>query len=456
MGSHQNRALILLFLGCEALLFGQPTGGVPDGFTFTAAGDLISPRPFSVTADPAFAAIAELFRKSDAGFANQEGAIFELAAFHGWPAAENGGGTPVSPVEVARNLKSLGIDRVSKANNHATDWGAEGLQATLASLAAAGITQAGSGLGLREARGPGYVETPHGKAALVSVASTFPPMSAAAAPADYRGVRVQARPGISTLPVRLVRQVSAGDFAALRKAAGGSAYATGRDGEMRIGDILFRQSAMPGLTWEMAQKEKDEVLASVREARASARFVLFTIHAHQTAGDQDDGPAPFQPEVLHFANEAATPNDPRPADFEPALFHAAIDAGADAVVRTGPHNLNGIEIYKGKPIFYSLGSLFFPFGQRRTFTTAAGETLQIPDEDFETVVPVTTYRGGRVSEIRLYPVAIDTTAGPRAGAPYLAGPEQAGRILERLRKLSEPFGTVVRMENSVGIIRPTP
>jgi poly-gamma-glutamate capsule biosynthesis protein CapA/YwtB (metallophosphatase superfamily) len=48
--------------------------------------------------------------------------------------------------------------------------------------------------------------------------------------------------------------------------------------------------------------------------------------------------------------KAAAPNNPQPADFEPALFHAAIDAGADAVVRTGPHVLNGIEIYKGKPM----------------------------------------------------------------------------------------------------------
>lgn len=32
--------------------------------------------------------------------------------------------------------------------------------------------------------------------------------------------------------------------------------------------------------------------------------------------------------------------------FQPRLFHKAIDAGADAVIRTGPHALGGIEIYK--------------------------------------------------------------------------------------------------------------
>ena len=430
------------------------TGGVPDGFTFTAAGDLISPKPFDLAKDAALARVAELFQHADLGFANQEGAIFDIHAFKGWPAAENGGGIPVSTIETARNLRSMGISIVSKANNHATDWGAEGLSATLSSLAAAGIIQAGSGPGLLEARAPGFVETQRGIAALVSVASTFPPMSVAAPSIEYRGTRLQPRPGISALHVRLVRRVSPEDFAALRRAAGGMAYPTPRrEDEVRVGDVLFRKSDSPGLTWEMAQADETALLASVREARAKAAFVLFTIHAHQTTGDEDAGPGPYQPEVLHFANEAASPNDPRPADFEPALFHAVIDAGADAVVRTGPHVLNGIEIYKGKPIFYSLGSLFFPFGQSRIFTTAAGETLEIPDESFETVVPVTTYKNGKVSEIRLYPVAIDRGSGPSGGSPFLAPPEQARRILERMRVLSMPFGTVVQIENGAGVIK---
>ena len=208
----------------------------------------------------------------------------------------------------------MGISIVSKANNHATDWGAERLRATLDTLTAAGIIQAGSGPGLNEARAPGYMRTRHGMAALMSVASTFPPMSMAAPSVEYRGSTLQSRPGISALHVRLVRLVSPEDYAALRRAAGGMAYPTpGRGDVVRIGDVLFRKSDSAGLTWEMAQADEAAVLASVREARAKAGFVLFTIHAHQTAGDEDDGPAPFQPEVLHFANEAASPNDPRPA-----------------------------------------------------------------------------------------------------------------------------------------------
>ncbi len=449
----------MLVLALAISLVGQtpsPAPSVSDGFTFAAAGDLISPKPFELTTDAPITRVADLFRHADLGFANQEGAIFNVAGFKGSNAAENGGGTPVSLPQVARDLRSMGISMVSKANNHATDWGSEGLLATLSTLAAAGIVQAGSGISLTEARAPGFLQTPRGMAALVSVASTFPPMSVAGIPLTITGTKMLPRPGISALHVRLVRRISSEDFTALRRVVGNAAYRVpGRDDEVRIGDVLFQNSATPGLTWDMESAEETAILASVREARAKASFVLFTIHAHHTAGDEDDGPAPYQPEVLHFANEAAAANDTRPADYEPVLFHAAIDAGADAVVRTGPHILNGIEIYKGKPIFYSLGSLFFPFGQRRIFTTAAGETLKIPDEAFETVIPDTTYKDGKVREIRLYPVAIDATPGAASGSPFPAPPDQARRILERIRALSIPFGTDVRIEQGVGVIRPS-
>jgi poly-gamma-glutamate capsule biosynthesis protein CapA/YwtB (metallophosphatase superfamily) len=417
---------------------------VPDGFTFAAGGDLLGPyTEGAYAADPAIAPLTRIFRAADLGYANQEGAIFDLAAFPGSPAAENGGGTPIVPVANARALRSIGVTVVSKANNHATDWGHEGLAATLATLEAAGIAQAGSGSSLAEARAPTYVETRSGTAALVSTASTFPPMSVAGDPIRYRGAVSRPRPGISGLRVRAVRSVSRADLATLRRIAGASAFPTAdRADEVRIGDILYRAGATPLLGWETAPGDEAAVLASLRAARAAAGFVLFAIHAHETGGDEDAGPANFQPAVLHFANEAAGSNDPRPADFQPRLFHAAIDAGADAVVRTGPHLLGGVEIYRGKPIFYGLGSLIFDFGGRRSLTTAAGETFVFPDVWFETMVPVTRYRAGRIDEVRLYPFLLQSSSGPGGGLPHPAPPAEARRILERVQALSAPHGTV--------------
>jgi poly-gamma-glutamate synthesis protein (capsule biosynthesis protein) len=431
------------------------TLGAPDGFKFAAGGDLIDPMvtESDVASVPSVREIAELFRSADVGFANQEGAIFDALSFKGHAAAENGGGTPLSPARVAKGLKKMGINVVSTANNHATDWGVDGLRATHASLALAGLPQAGTGMSLAEARAPAIFTTVHGTAALVSVASTFPDMSVAGPPKMRDGVTVGARPGISALRVREIRKVTPAGLADLRRVLGPSAWSVpGHPDEVRIGDTLYRGTAESGTTWEMLPDDEAEILASVRQARSRANFVLFAIHAHQTAGDEDAGPAPFQSAMLHFADEAASPDDPRPAEFLPRLFHEVIDAGADAVVRTGPHVLNGIEIYKGKPIFYSLGSLFWPFGSQTTFVTAAGESVTLPPEVLETVIPITTYAKGHAKEIRLHPVTIDTDRGPTFGFPRLAPASQGRKILERVKTLSAPFGTTIRIDGNVGVI----
>jgi len=426
--------------------------GVPDGFTFAAGGDMIGPyHAYPGPEDQGFARVAALLRKADLGFANQEGSIFDLSTFAGWPAAENGGGYPLQPAAAAKDMKAMGLSLVSKANNHATDYGDEGLVATLDSLAAAGVAQGGAGMSEAQARGPGYVQTPKGLAALVDTTSTFPPMAAAGPPVVRRGQTTKPRPGISVLHVREVRLVPAAQIAVLRAQAGDT-YS--KPGEARIGDQMFSASDTPGTVWEMAPADETAILGSVREARAKARFVLFSIHAHETAGD-DDVPPPtdFEPMVLHKANEAPSPDNPTPAAFEPALFHAVIDAGADAVVRTGPHVLNGIEVYKGRPIFYGLGSLFYDFGGRRSYTTPAGEVMNFPDEWFETVIPVSTYRGGQVSEIRLYPMVLSADAPTTSGVPHPADPARARRILERLKAQSAAFGTTIAIEDGVGVIR---
>lgn len=44
------------------------------------------------------------------------------------------------------------------------------------------------------------------------------------------------------------------------------------------------------------------------------------------------------------------------------IAHAAIDAGADIVIGHGPHYSLGVEAYRGKPIFYGLGSFSFHTG----------------------------------------------------------------------------------------------
>jgi poly-gamma-glutamate synthesis protein (capsule biosynthesis protein) len=446
-------AILLLCASAGLIASGvRAADTVRDGFTFAAAGDMIGPyHPLPDDAD--FAKVKALFQGADIGFANQEGSIFDLKTFRSYPAAENGGGYPLQPSSFARALKGMGISLISKANNHATDWGMEGLAATLGWLAAAGVTQAGAGEGPDAARAPAYVETVKGKVALVDTASTFPPMAAAGPSVTRDGITSRQRVGISPLHVREVGRVSPAQLDQLRKIAGALNIGGTKD-EVRLGDQVF--SSKPGPRWEVNEEDQTAILNSIKTARSKAQFVIFSIHAHQTAGDSDPGGTPYEPMVLHWANEAASGEDPKPADFEPKLFRAAIDAGADAVVRTGPHVLGGIEIYKGKPIFYSLGSLFFDFRGKRSYTTPTGQVMNFPDGYFQTVIPVTRYRHGNAAEIRLYPFAIQVGQPPIGGVPHTPSAEEGRRILENLRAMSAAFGTKIAIENGTGVIRLNP
>jgi poly-gamma-glutamate capsule biosynthesis protein CapA/YwtB (metallophosphatase superfamily) len=49
-------------------------------------------------------------------------------------------------------------------------------------------------------------------------------------------------------------------------------------------------------------------------------------------------------------------------DYMTEIAHAAIDAGADIVIGHGPHYSLPVEVYRGKPIFYGLGSFSFHTG----------------------------------------------------------------------------------------------
>jgi hypothetical protein len=171
------------------------------------------------------------------------------------------------------------------------------------------------------------------------------------------------------------------------------------------------------------------LLASVKEAQGKADLVVLSIHAHETA--------------------SADPEDTRPADYMTPLFHDLIDAGADAVVRHGPHALLGVEIYKGRPIFYGMGSLMFQVGDKnRQFR---GFTL--PEAWYDGAVAVSQYERGRVATIRLYPFVQNLADDRLQGTPRSPSHDDAQRILKRIQAASTQFGTRIDIEGDVGVIR---
>src|SRR6058998_553388 len=184
---------------------------VADGFTVAAVGDCIIARPVSQT--PGFSPVGRVVRDADVAFGNFEGTALDLTRTPAIPQAEFGGVWIIGTPAVAKDLKSIGFDVMSRANNHATDWGLEGMRQTSRTLDEAGIVHAGVGEDRPSARGARYFDTDKGRVALISMASTFTPLSRSAPPAG----QAPPRPGVNALRTTRHAFVTSDELRMLRK-----------------------------------------------------------------------------------------------------------------------------------------------------------------------------------------------------------------------------------------------
>lgn len=72
---------------------------------------------------------------------------------------------------------------------------------------------------------------------------------------------------------------------------------------------------------------------------------------------------------VHWGTELQT----RPRDIDVIAAKKLIDAGADTIMGHHPHVLQGVEIYNGKPILYSLGNFVFGVKSELTSNTVIGQ-----------------------------------------------------------------------------------
>ena len=122
-----------------------PSEPVADGFTFAAVGDLIYLRPMLATVERRAPAMVKLLRDADVTFGNFETSVLELKTTRATPQAESGGTWMLGHPAIVPDLAKMGFDIVSHANNHATDWGEQGLLETLEHLEKGGLVAAGTG-----------------------------------------------------------------------------------------------------------------------------------------------------------------------------------------------------------------------------------------------------------------------------------------------------------------------
>jgi poly-gamma-glutamate synthesis protein (capsule biosynthesis protein) len=87
---------------------------------------------------------------------------------------------------------------------------------------------------------------------------------------------------------------------------------------------------------------------------------------------------------LHFGNEYSN----SPNEDQIRIAHELIDYGADVVIGSHPHVTQGIEMYNGKPIFYSLGNFIFDQSNEATHSAYFVKINLIDDKGECTVYPI--------------------------------------------------------------------
>ena len=430
-----------------------PTTPMAGEFTLAAVGDLIYLRPMLATIEARSPSLVRLLREADVSFGNFETTVLDLATTRAVAQAESGGTWMLADPRVPRDVARMGFDVLAHANNHSTDWGVDGMEETGRRLGEAGLVFSGTGATMTAARAPRYLDVAKGRVAIVSATSTFTPMSRAS---DAVG-EVAGRPGTNVIRTVRTTLVPRQDLDALAAVAARSPVrGDGRDGDAvtLLGD---RFAAAPGrvekleFSYRMNPADLEANLRSIRQARQNGNFVIYSVHNHEPGNDVQE-----------------------PADFAVELARKAIDAGADAYMGHGPHQLRGIEIYKGRPIFYSLGNFAMmnnsldavPADMYDQYGVSPGaatvpELLQARNQRsfanpvlYESVIAVSRFANGQLSEIRLYPIDLGVAiAGADRGVPRMANPAHARRILERLQRLSAPLGTTIAIDRGVGVIR---
>ena len=425
--------------------------------TIAGTGDSLITMHVAHSRDPGFRALVELLRGADVRFTNLEVTLHE---FRGSPQAASGGSYVAASPGLIDDLKTMSFNLYAAANNHTMDWGEGGLLATMETLDRAGAVYAGIGRHLQDARAPRFLETDAGRVALIAATSTFPSHAMAG---DQRP-DCQGRPGVNPLRFQETITVDPATLSHLREIHDRLHLGAVRDLSVRLGfekpdppgvatlfNRRFREGAPEGLGSEPHAGDLAGNLAWIRDARRQADWVVVSLHAHEMLrGDRE-----------------------QPAEFIPAFCRQAVEAGADIVLGHGPHLLRGIEVYRGKPIFYSLGNFIF---QNETLLKQPHdfyERLGLPPSStpadlfdargvrggfaadplyWESVVPLCRFTGSDLEEILLYPVTLGHGLGrPQRGAPGRAA-ETAGRaIVERLGRLS-PTLSIEWQRDGFGVV----
>ena len=397
IGQFLSRIALLAFLFTIVLALGAAPQPQSTPITITLAGQSMIRSDIRETA-PAAVPVIQGLLKGDVVFTNLEAAIAEKGE-----TVHEGRGF-LTPPEALDALKTFGFNLVSLSGNHAFDLKVTGIQNTIREADSRKIVHAGTGNNLAEALAPGYLHTPKGTIALLASASGLIAPGGSAA-AD--------RPGVNELRVR------AGD----------------KENEATT-DLAGAPENTPN------EEDSRRILQSIQEARQHADLVIVYQHNHVFGNHS------FTTIFTEGLPERLAPND-----WLKKWTHAEIDAGADIIVMHGAPLLHGVEIYRGRPIFYDLGNFIYNLPP----------TLTYIDEpmNWESAVAYVQFQGKNLQSISFRAIALNNVGEGQPdihdeyannqfldtrGLPTPLTGARAGYVLQRLADASKPFGTTIEIK----------
>jgi len=377
-----------------------------DVTTITLTGQAMIRSDLRATAPAALPRIQSLL-KGDVIFTNLEGAVAEQGQ-----SVQEGRGF-LAPPEALDALQSLGFNLLALSDNHAFDLKVTGIQNTLREADSRNMVHAGTGNTLAEAAAPSYLHTSKGTVALVASASGL---------IAEAGNATAERPGVNELRIE----------------AGGQRNEATTD--------------LPGAPANTPNpQDSRRILQAIREARQHADLVIVYQHNHVF------GNRSFSTIFTEGMPERLAPND-----WLKRWTHAEVDAGADIVIMHGAPLLHGVEIYRGRPIFYDLGNFIYNVPPILTYI----------DEpiNWESAVAEVDFQGKVLRSITLRPIVLNNIGDGQPevhneyannqfldtrGLPSPASGSRATYILKRLADLSKPFGTRFEIRGDIAHIKLT-
>lgn len=429
----------------------------------TAAGDMLVQRRINKES-LGFAEVRKHIAKGEARFIN-----LETTLHRGEHHANQfcGGSYLRADPETLQDIKEYGFNMLSFANNHSMDFDRGGLMATKRAVDEAEIVNAGAGKNLDEAASPQYLDIANGRIALIGAVSTMgTPLSGSySAMAGRQSRRYPGRPGVNGLRIDERLEVNREQFEIIKQISEASGINAQREIEMRegyfppfkegfaqLGSLEFSCGEETRYITHPNKEDMERIEKAIYEAQGGADCILVSIHSHELSGKSKEEPAEF---LKEFA-------------------HRCIDAGAHAVIGHGPHLLRPIEIYKNRPIFYSLGNFVIhneciPYAPEEMFKSLGLNDDCTMHELFckrsdnykrglmrdrrmlESVIPYFEMENGILTKLELMPIELQFDEPVwRSGNPRFS--KEHG-IIERLGRLSLPYGTkITEDERGYGIV----